>query len=631
MILDGPANRGAPAAALPRWQRLVARVRAHFAQAPTLGNAFGPALLVSALLFVRSPLSNYIFDEQEALLANPYVNGTEVPFWRVLERDFWGLPPDRSIGSYRPLPNLIWRTLWQISEAPWLHHWVNVVVHALNAALLATITFRLSQSKATGWLAGAAFVSFAILTEAVTGVVGIADVLSGLCVLLAVLALWLPMAWMPVAVFGAMFIGFLSKESVLACLPLVAGVAFVAATAQHPGRPARLLRAGLALLGATAALVAYTELRRHFFPTALPDRLKAPLPDGAPVYRQALHEFLRWFQQPRLPHDPINNPLVQADGPHRIAGGLRVYWRGLVQLFFPFRLSGDYSFPQEPVPTRLVFFESVAGAAAMLLPPLIAAGIGLRRWWRGRSGSQGPPAASLWILALIWIPVAYFPHSNLAVLLPTVRAERFWYLPAIGAAWAIAAAVRSAFRRDRWRSVAAGACGVFFALQAVQARLHALDYASDLRFWQSTRASSPRSAKAHLNYSVMIGARGHLQARLDANAEALRLAPDWPMAEVYYADALCRMQRPDQAWPHYVKGLDAAPNDSALIGLALQCLWDTKSLEPQREQLEALIQRHPGSWLAYLGNDILLNGDKNRGVDPKYRPRGYDEGPKGER
>ena len=37
---------------------------------------------------------------------------------------------------------------------------------------------------------------------------------------------------------------------------------------------------------------------------------------------------------------------------------------------------------------------------------------------------------------------------------------------------------------------------------------------------------------------------------------------------------------------------------------------------------------HEGSWLAYLAIDTLQNHEKNKGVDPKYRPRGYNEGPK---
>jgi hypothetical protein len=42
---------------------------------PTFAAALTPALFVAAIVFVRSPMTNYIFDEQEALLANPYVNG----------------------------------------------------------------------------------------------------------------------------------------------------------------------------------------------------------------------------------------------------------------------------------------------------------------------------------------------------------------------------------------------------------------------------------------------------------------------------------------------------------------------------------------------------------------------------
>ena len=110
---------------------------------PTLRSAFGPALLLTSVLFVRSPWSNYIFDEQEALLANPYVNG-KVPFKELFHRDFWGLPHDRSIGSYRPLPDLVWRSFWQLGTPfhhPWALHWVNILVHAINAVLVARIAF----------------------------------------------------------------------------------------------------------------------------------------------------------------------------------------------------------------------------------------------------------------------------------------------------------------------------------------------------------------------------------------------------------------------------------------------------------------------------------------------------------
>jgi tetratricopeptide (TPR) repeat protein len=179
----------------------------------------------------------------------------------------------------------------------------------------------------------------------------------------------------------------------------------------------------------------------------------------------------------------------------------------------------------------------------------------------------------------------------------------------------------------------------FFGFQMFSARRHANDYTDDLTFWAATRKSVPRSAKAHLNYSVMKGARGDLEARLDANRTAYELAPQWPMASIYLGDTLCRLHRSEEAWPHYLRGFELAPNDVNLIGLALQCLWDEKAVQDAgdaggqshvklRAELEAGGAKHPGSWLDYLAKDLLEHGEEHKGVDPKYRPRGYNEGPK---
>ena len=68
-----------------------------------------------------------------------------------------------------------------------------------------------------------------------------------------------------------------------------------------------------------------------------------------------------------------------------------------------------------------------------------------------------------------------------------------------------------------------------------------------------------------------------------------------------------------------------------LVALALQCLWDEKMLAEgtdMRQQLDDLKSNHPGSWVEFLGKDILEHGEEHNGVDPKYRPRGYNEGPK---
>lgn len=747
-------------------ERAYARVRGYFLDFdPSFWSALAPLVLLAIALYTRSPTTNYIFDEQEALLANPYVNATgDLGFLDAIHRDFWGLPPERSVGSYRPLPNFVWRALWSISKQPFLHHFYNVLLHAVNGAVLTCIAFSWTRRRGLAYLAGFTFVACAVLTEAVSGIVGIADVLGGLGALLALAALALPAWLMPFAVFLAVSAGLFSKESALVCVPLVPMAALVTAPLTHPARPARVLRLLLALLGAAAAFVLYVELRRRWFPSPTPAELEVPLPDGASAGKRAMRAVLLWFHQAPLPRDPLNNPLAEADTPHRIAGALRVYWRGLVQVVFPRSLSGDYSYPQEPVPDRLIFPESVLGGAMMVLPPLASVGLWVgallreRRDRLARTVAEGAAAAAseagapervaesrrpwmllagaalvlasigvgllealvilpsgtgllaslppaLWPLpflptlcvglgllaessrprvspdapagprplgyagacaaavGLTWIVVSFFPHSNIPVVLPTVRAERFWYFPALGSSlvlavlftWLHRALRDAAARRARvpaplsvyrenpeqpepeveprlptslrgW--LTPGIVAVFFVIQCVQAYRHAMDYRSDLDFWDATRRAVPDSAKAHLNYSVMKGARGDLQARLESSLRAMELAPRWPMAHVYTGDTLCRMGRADEAWPHYKKGFELGPNELSLIALALQCLHDQQKLYNYEAELRALAEEHPGSWIAFLGPDTLDNSKENNGVDPKYRPRGYNEGPK---
>jgi len=619
-------------------------LKAYFSeQDPKFLTAFAPAFVLSVLVYVRSPLSNYIFDEQEALLANPYVNGQAGGFLHAFTRDFWGLPPDRSIGSYRPLPDLVWRALWFVSHRPFLHHWVNVLIHAVNASLVASFVFVLSRRRDTGWLAGACFLACAVLTEAITGVVGIADVFGGLFVLGALVLLQRGLSLMPLCVFVMVLLGLFSKESVLVALPLLPWAALVSAPILHPRRPLRFLRAGLALLASAAALVAYTYFRRRFFPVVSQVNAGAALPASAGASARVLAQFLHWFQQPQLPHDPVNNPLVDADLPHRVAGALRVYARGVGQLLFPWTLSGDYSFPQEPIPDRVYFPESILGGLLLMLPPIAGVGVWIASWLgeareRARVALLGEDSGSRWAerrgalallaLGLVWLPVAYFPHSNIPVLLPTIRAERFWYLPAFGSACVLAVLFTRVLRQQaRWSVLGVGA---FLTMQALAGRWHALDYTDDLIFWRATHNAAPRSAKAQLNYSVMLGARGQLEERLKINAEAMRLAPQWPMAHVYYGDTLCRLKRAEQAWPHYLRGFELAPNDLNLIALGLQCAWEEKIIDAHKDELLALSEAHPGSWLAFLGSDLVYNGVANGGVQKKYRPRAYDEGPKSE-
>jgi hypothetical protein len=592
------------------------------------------------VLYTRSPTTNFIFDEQEALLANPYVRastdpGAKIGWLSAFRRDFWGLTSERTIGSYRPLPDIVWRAMWKAGmreQSAFPHDYVNVLLHGLNGALVVLLVLRWTRDRLTAWLAGGLFVATAVVTEAVSGVVGLADVLGGTGALLALLALNLGLGMMPLALLGATMLGLYSKESALCIVPLVPLAALFTSQATHPARPLRWARAAVAALTTGAAFVFYVEMRRRWFPVTTAHELTAEANAGKPLAHRAFAAALRWYAQPGLPHDPLNNPLIEASPLYRVAGALRVYARGLGQVLVPRVLSGDYSAPQEPIPARLVFPESVIGAAAMVLPLFAAPAVGIVSWWRARPSARRISVAPIVAFALVWIVVSYFPVSNIPVVLPTVRAERFWYFPAIGSAIILAVVFAKVFAiAGRALPVAITALAAFFAFQCLAARRHAFDYTNDLVFWDATRKAVPRSAKAHLNYSVMLGARGDLEGRLVSNDAALRLAPAWPMANVYEGDTLCRLHRAEQALPHYLRGFSLATNDMSLIALGIQCLWDEHQLGDDsvaRSDLQALADQYPGSWLKYLVDDTLSNGEENHGVSPKYRPRGYNEGPK---
>jgi hypothetical protein len=659
-----------PQVTLPRWGRAITAAvrssvggwREYFGSDVNFTLALAPFLVISALVYTRSFWTNYIFDEQEALLANPYVNGTDLHFWDVFKRDFWGLPPTRTIGSYRPLPNIIWWLVWKIKQHAWLPHFVNVILHAVNGALLATIAQRWFSSRLMAWLSGLALVLAAVITEAVAGVVGLADVMGGTFILLCLWGLRWRWYWSGVATYLFLFLGLLCKESTLTVTPIVGWAALVAAPLDNPVRPQRFLRFSVAALGAVAAVITYEYFRRHFFPIKLPPELEQPLPDTEPFVKWAFHEFLRWFQQPKFAADPINNPLAVVDPPYRVAGALRIYLSGLWQVICPWTLSGDYSFPQEPAPEKLVFFGSIFGGLLMLGPPLLAIGIWGRGVWleftrRFQLATWSDEALLsegtfldqsgtkfTWLsarlrkyaviaIAAMWVPFTYFPQSNIPISLPTVRAERFWYVPVLGTslliAWAFAELWKWADARGKGK-YAVIFMVVFFGFQGVRGRMHALDYRNDLTFWRATAQAVPRSGKAHLNYGVMLGARQRLEERLVENRIAMELAPKWPMANIYYGDTLCRLHRPDEAFPNYQRGFDLGPNDQYMIALALQCLWDEKAFERHKPELQAQADKYKGSWVAFLVNDMITNGEKNAGVDPKYRPRGYNQGPRKE-
>lgn len=582
-------------------------------------------LLLTILLFARPPFTNFVFDEQEALLANPYLQGRGSEALAVLDafrRDFWGREVASSIGSYRPLPNLLWRLLSGWTDHPFALQGFNLLVHASNSCLLTRwLTARVSNLAAL--LGGLSFAALALHYEMVSGIVGLADGLLLLGGLSAMSSLDLkgPRLWLLMAVGVA--VALLSKETAISLLPALPLLAFVLPQESLSHRA----RIALGTLLTTAVVfVAYVELRRRLFlGTTLPPLPAHPkLPAGLNV---PLDAFLAWFAQPSLPVDPLNNPLVVTHGLPRLLTALDVAARSFSQLLLPLGISGDYSYPSTSIVRQWTL--TCLGSAATLA--VLGLGALALPWfaWRRRPASS---TAALGLTSLVWALVFWFPVSNLLVLLPTIRANRLWSPVGISMAIGIALIVQwLQTRKTRFRMMFLGLWLIWFAIQATTARLRANDFANDLRYWERVVHARPTSAKGQLNYGLMLGARGDLPARYQHNRRAAELAPSWAMAKVYTADVLCRMHKAQEAWPWYVKGLPQAASDQALSALALQCLYEEKMIlagpdtANRDAQLQAISDAHRGSWLAFLWTDMQSHAADHAGVDAKYRPRGYNQ------
>ncbi|HSC88693.1 MAG TPA: hypothetical protein VLC09_15535 [Polyangiaceae bacterium] len=584
--------------------------------------ALGLCLLLALLLFTRSPTTNFVFDEQEALLANPYVQG-QGGYFSAFSVDFWGRLPGETIGSYRPLPNLLWRPLAFTlrSNSPFFFHLLGVVTHALVGALLGAWVRRESEDDWAAWGAALVFTGLALSTEVVCSAVGLADSLAGLACVLLLLATsrrdvagesWRVSfsAWGAAALLTSL--GLFAKETMLSVLLPVALWPWL----RRP-RPSRVVRFLLPLALALGVLAYVVVRSRYFVVTAShTDTALSQLPGIGP----AVVRGLETFGQPRLVADPINNPLAGLGFAQRLPTVAAVFAAGWGQWLVPLGLSADYSFAA----TRVVGWSFVAmwGLASFFAFSFVGG-------WLAVTGSS--PRARLAGWALSWIPLTQLWVCNALVILPTVRADRLWYLPSIGFAVLAGLLVSRLCRRasqwpSQWPSRWVGAlAALYLGIQAFAARTHALDYSDDLSFWEATARAVPESAKAQLNWGVMLGARGRLAERIERSRRAVELAPDWPMGRVYLADALCRAERPTEAWPQYLRGLELGHDQSALVALSLQCLWDHHAFASHEAELLALADRYPGSWLTYLAYEVAQRGELHGGVPKAQRPRGYNQ------
>jgi len=315
---DGVPTKRSIGAELKGW------LRDYFVgEEPTFGIALVPMCFLSMILFTRHPLkTNFIFDEQEALLANPYVRSVADPASKLhwidaFYRDFWGLAADRSIGSYRPVPDLVWRALWA-------NRCARVAVFAPLGERAPPRRERRARGRAgredDAEPARVVAVRHPVRRQRdrdrsgerrgrdrrragrprrAPGAAGAAPPDVGHAVR---------------RLRGDAVRSLLQGERALLRAAGAAGRAVLGAE-PPPRASASWARATLAFVATAAAFVFYVEARRRCFPAPIAAELSIEANANKPLVQRTFATMLRWYAQPSLPKDPLNNPLIDATPP----------------------------------------------------------------------------------------------------------------------------------------------------------------------------------------------------------------------------------------------------------------------------------------------------------------------------
>ncbi|NWT51487.1 TMTC3 protein, partial [Erythrocercus mccallii] len=144
---------------------------------------------VVAACYWNSLFCGFVFDDVSAILDNKDLHPS-TPLKNLFQNDFWGTPmsEERSHKSYRPLTVLTFRLNYLFSELNAVsYHFLNLIFHVVVCIVFLKVC-KLFLDNRSSIVASLLFAVHPIHTEAVTGVVGRAELLSSIFFLAAFLS-----------------------------------------------------------------------------------------------------------------------------------------------------------------------------------------------------------------------------------------------------------------------------------------------------------------------------------------------------------------------------------------------------------------------------------------------------------
>lgn len=459
--------------------------------------------VVTLAVYSGSFRSAFVMDSDGLILYDSRVQAaTSENLGLILTQEYWS--NHARTGLYRPLTTLSYLLNYSIlgnAAAPAGYHWINFSLHALNIGLVYLLAWIVLKQMLPAAAVAAAWALHPVATESVTNIAGRADLLSAFGVLTVLLCHMKSaeasggrkIAWL-ISLFLAAIIGFFSKESALAVLALMVlyDVTFRRASwrALAPG-----------YLALALPMSAYLYIRA---------RVLAPLP--------AAHVSF------------ADNPLLGADFWTARLTAIKIIGNYLWLLLWPASLSCDYSYNQVPLVTWRFHTWEDWKAIIGLAVCLIAAGV------TGLCYRRHKPV--FYFIAFFFASLA--PTANLVLLIGSIMAERFLYLPSIGLAGCLVVAIFAAGSRLSAKWAAPAALAIICSAFAIRTFVRNLDWVNPYTMAASAVRMSPASFKTHLMQAMALlewGSTDDSIRELEASMRILDPLPDIGNAAVVYLRA----------------------------------------------------------------------------------------------
>lgn len=513
------------------------------------------ALVLGACLLAYANVfeCDFIWDDvpairENAVLASP----SGIP--ALFRTPYWDA--DMGVGLYRPVLMTTFALERRLfGRAPAGYHLANAAWHAAAALALLALFWRMLGPGLAALAGALVFAVHPVHAEAVTGLVGRADVLAALCALLALLAYEQArgarrgvVAW-ACASAAALAVGFLGKESAVVTPGLAVLLEWhqrrrAGPAAESPPPPLRV--AGL-LAAQVAAVAAILVLRR------------AILGNAPPAYTVFA--------------------LAGTDALGRVLVACEVLADYVRMQVLPVGLVGSYT-----VNTRLASLHVPPGDLAAWAAVTAVAGLGLAAW-------AARKRIPWFTVGVGWFFVALAPVSNLLLPIGVIKAERFLYLPSAGAALVLGVALAAAVGRLRapggpaWRSLAGAALLPLVVVAGTSATLvRNWAWSGPEAFWQDVRRKQPDDPQARVGLGFLRleeGEAAQLAGRPEEAAASLAEAladfraasaenPHFEQAGVFESEALWVLGRQAAALGALVRAFEppAASGAQAVSGMA---------------------------------------------------------------